>query len=193
MERKDYLVLVNKQNKLPDNWEEIAEFVEVKNSFGKILKIEKETLEKFNELRKDLLSEWVDIQLDSVYRSLSTQNQLFEEFKEKYWEEYASKYAAPAGYSEHHTWLAVDICIKKENWEIISENHEMIVELEIFAKIHKKLADHGFILRYLDGKDDITWYSYEPRHLRYIWDVGIAKEIMEKWLTLEEYLNNIKK
>ena len=69
----------------------------------------------------------------------------------------------------------------------------MIVELEIFAKIHKKLADHGFILRYLDGKDDITWYSYEPRHLRYIWDVGIAKEIMEKWLTLEEYLNNIKK
>ena len=92
MERKDYLVLVNKQNKLPDNWEEIAEFVEVKNSFGKILKIEKETLEKFNELRKDLLSEWVDIQLDSVYRSLSTQNQLFEEFKEKYWEEYASKY-----------------------------------------------------------------------------------------------------
>jgi hypothetical protein len=57
MERKDYLVLVNKQNKLPDNWEEIAEFVEVKNSFGKILKIEKETLEKFNELRKDLLSE----------------------------------------------------------------------------------------------------------------------------------------
>jgi hypothetical protein len=57
MERKDYLVLVNKQNKLPDNWGEIAEFVEVKNSFGKILKIEKETLEKFNELRSDLLSE----------------------------------------------------------------------------------------------------------------------------------------
>ncbi len=193
MERKDYLVLVNKQNKLPDNWGEIAEFVEVKNSFGKILKIEKETLEKFNELRSDLLSEWVDIELDSVYRSFSIQNQFFEEFKEKYGIEYASKYAAPAGYSEHHTWLAIDICIKKENWEIISENHEMIVELEIFAKIHKKLADYWFILRYLDGKDDITWYSYEPRHLRYIWDVGIANEIMKKWLTLEEYLNNIKK
>ncbi|MBR4634572.1 hypothetical protein IKO50_06620 [bacterium] len=57
MERNYYLVLVNKQNKIPDNWEEIAEFVEVKNSFGKILKIEKETLEKFNELRRNLLSE----------------------------------------------------------------------------------------------------------------------------------------
>ncbi len=193
MERKDYLVLVNKTNKLPDNWDRIADFLEVKNSFGKILKIEKETSEKFNELRKNLLSEWVDIELDSAYRSFSIQNEFFEEFKEKYWEEYASNYAAPAGYSEHHTWLAVDICIKKENWEIISENHEMIVELGVFDKIHKKLADYWFILRYPDWKDDITWYSYEPWHLRYIWDINIAKEIMENWLTLEEYLNNIKK
>jgi uncharacterized protein Yka (UPF0111/DUF47 family) len=54
MERSDYLILVNKQNKIPDNWEEIAEFVEVKNSFGKYLKIEKETLEKFNELREKI-------------------------------------------------------------------------------------------------------------------------------------------
>ena len=188
MERKDYLVLVNKQNKLPDNWEEIAEFVEVKNSFGKYLKIEKETLEKFNELRSDLLSEWVDIELDSAYRSFSIQNEFFEKFKEEYGIDYATKYAAPAGYSEHHTWLALDICLKKENWEIISENHEMIVELWVFDKVHKKLADYGFILRYLDWKENITWYSYEPRHLRYVWDVNVAEEIMENWLTLEEYL-----
>jgi hypothetical protein len=57
MERSDYLVLVNKQNKLPDNWEEIVEMVETKNGFGKILKVEKETLEKYSELRSDLLSE----------------------------------------------------------------------------------------------------------------------------------------
>lgn len=187
MERTNYLVLVNKKNKLPENWEEIVELVEVKNSFGKILKIEKETLEKFNELRSDLLTQWVDIELDSAYRSFSKQNQIFEEFKEKYGIEYASRYVAPAGYSEHHTWLALDICIKKENGEIISENHEMIVELYVFDKVHKKLADYWFILRYLDWKDDITWYTYEPRHLRYIGDKNIAKEIYEKWLTLEEY------
>ena len=189
MERKDYLVLVNKENKLPDNWEEIAELVEVKNSFGKFLKIEKETLEKFNELKTDLLKEWVDIELDSAYRSFSIQNEFFDKFKEEYGKEYASKYAAPAGYSEHHTWLAIDICLKKENGEIISENHEMIVELWVFDRVHKKIVDYGFIVRYPDGKDSITWYSYEPRHLRYIWDVDIAKEIMENWLTLEEYLN----
>ena len=190
MERKDYLVLVNKHSKLPDNWEEKVELVEVKNSFGKYLKIEKETLEKFNELRANLLLEWVNIELDSAYRSFSIQNELYEKFKEEYWTEYASKYAAPAGYSEHHTWLAIDICIKKEDWEIISENHEMIVELWVFDKVHKNMVEYGFILRYPDWKDDITWYSYEPRHLRYIGDMNIAKEIMEKRLTLEEYLNN---
>ena len=193
MERKDYLVLVNKENKIPDNWEEIAELVEVKNSFGKIFKIEKETLEKFNELRANLLNEGIDIELDSAYRSIPIQNQLFEEFKEKYGEEYSSNYAAPAGYSEHHTWLAIDICIKKEDGEVISENHEMIVELWVFDKIHKKMVDYGFILRYPDWKDSITWYSYEPRHLRYIWNVDIAKEIMDNGLTLEEYLNKIEK
>ena len=56
----------------------------------------------------------------------------------------------------------------------------MIKETEIFAKIHAKLAKYGFILRYLEGKDDITGYSYEPWHLRYIGDVNIAKEIYEK-------------
>ena len=193
MERKDYLVLVNKENKIPDNWEEIAELVETKNSFGRIFKIEKETLEKFNELRAELLNEGIDIELDSAYRSIPIQNQLFEEFKEKYGEEYASNYAAPAGYSEHHTWLAIDICIKKEDGEVISENHEMIVELWVFDKIHKKMVDYGFILRYPDWKDSITWYSYEPRHLRYIWNVDIAKEIMDNGLTLEEYLNKIEK
>jgi LAS superfamily LD-carboxypeptidase LdcB len=32
----------------------------------------------------------------------------------------------------------------------------MIIELNIFDKVHKKLADYGFILRYPDGKDNIT-------------------------------------
>ena len=69
----------------------------------------------------------------------------------------------------------------------------MIVECEIFEKIHEKLADYWFILRYLEGKEKITGYEYEPWHIRYIWDVDVAREIMENWLTLEEYLDNTKK
>lgn len=55
------------------------------------------------------------------------------------------------------------------------------------------MADYWFILRYPKWKENITWYSYEPRHLRYIDNVDIAKKIYKNWETLEEYLNNIKK
>ena len=186
----DYLVLVNKQHKLPEDWEANVELVETKNAFDETIKVEKEALKKYNELRDALLEEGVDIELDSAYRSVSRQEELWKEFEEEYWIDYTQKYVAVPWYSEHHTALAIDICIKKD-WELIYDNDEMTEEREIFAKVHEKLADYWFILRYLEGKDDITWYGYEPWHLRYIRDVDVAKEIMEKWLTLEEYLGEV--
>ena len=50
----------------------------------------------------------------------------------------------------------------------IYENDDMLKETEIFAKVHEKLSDYGFILRYPEGKDDITGYGYEPWHFRYV-------------------------
>jgi LAS superfamily LD-carboxypeptidase LdcB len=45
----------------------------------------------------------------------------------------------------------------------------------------------GFILRYPEGKEGTTGYSYEPWHYRFV-GVKTAAEIYEKGLTLEEYL-----
>ena len=73
---------------------------------------------------------------------------------------------------------------------VIDDNDDMIAEKEIFAKVHERLADFGFILRYPEGKEDITGYAYEPWHLRYVGSAEIAKEITERGLTLEEYLDN---
>jgi len=183
----DYLVLVNKQHKLPSDWEANVQLVEVQNAYDETIKVEKEALEKYYELRDALLEEWVDIELDSAYRSVSRQEELRAEFEEKYGIDYTKTYVAVPWYSEHHTALAIDICIIKD-WVLIYENDDMMAEPEIFAKVHAKLADYGFILRYLEWKEDITWYGYEPRHLRYVWSVDVAREIMDNWLTLEEYL-----
>ena len=68
----------------------------------------------------------------------------------------------------------------------------MIADRKTFTKIHKKLAKYGFILRYLEDRDDITGYAYEPWHLRYVGSEKIAKEIMDKDITFEEYLGSIK-
>ena len=185
----DYLVLVNKKNKLPDDWEEKVELVDAKNAWDEDIQVEKEAYENYKKLAKDLKDEGVTIELDSVYRSVKAQQELWDEWSadpEK-GPEYVKKFVAVPGYSEHHTGLAIDICLRK-NGELVYDKDEMIADRETFAKIHKKLADYGFILRYLEGKDDITGYAYEPWHLRYVGSKKIAKEITDKGLTLEEYL-----
>ena len=189
-EEKDkinYLVLVNKQNKLPDNWEEIVELADAKDFEGGTIQVEKEALEQFNKLKAALHEEGVDIVLDSCYRSVKRQQEIWDEFTEKYGEEYTKTYVAVPGYSEHHTGLAIDVAIEKDG-KVIYDNDEMIAEKEIFAKVHAKLADYGFILRYKEGKEETTGYGYEPWHFRYVGSTEVAKEIYEKDLTLEEYL-----
>lgn len=186
-----YMTLVNKTNKLPDNWTDMIELSDAKNAKGKDIKVEKVTLEHFEELRKALLEEGVDIELDSTYRTVEEQQDLWERFEKEYGIDYVKKYVAVSGYSEHHTGLVVDICLVKDG-KIIDENDDMIAEKEIFSKIHSKLADYGFILRYLEGKEHITGYNYEPWHLRYINDEKAAKEIMNSGTTLEEYLGTAK-
>lgn len=192
-EEFDYLVLVNKQNKLPEDWEEKLQ-LESEPDFASYRdrgehQVEKEALLRFHQLRDALLKEGVDIELDSCYRSVATQEELWDEFEKEYGEDYVRQYVAVPGYSEHHTGLAIDICVVKDG-VVIDDNDDMIAEKEIFAKVHERLADFGFILRYPEGKEDITGYAYEPWHLRYVGSAEIAKEITERGLTLEEYLDN---
>ena len=196
----DYLVLVNKENKLPDDWESVVELEDAQNTIPEgvelnadndyletdVFKVEKKTLEAFRALQADLEKEGIYILLDSTYRSVARQEEIWAEFEEEYGLDYVKQYVAVPGYSEHHTGLVIDICVIKDG-VIINNNDDMIAERELFAKIHAKLADYGFILRYQEGKEDITGYAYEPWHFRYV-GVEAAKAIAEQGLTLEEYL-----
>ena len=189
-ESYDYLVLVNKYSQLPDDWEKNVELVDAKNAWDEDIKIEKNAYKQYKKLKKELKEDGVEIELDSVYRSVKEQQDLWDEWSADPEKgiDYVRKFVAVPGYSEHHTGLAVDICIKKDG-KLIYDNDEMIAEREIFAKIHNKLAKYGFILRYLEEREDSTGYTYEPWHLRYINSPEIAKEIMDKELTFEEYLD----
>ena len=135
------------------------------------------------------MEEGIDIELDSTYRSVKAQEELWEEFEQIYGRDYCEKYVAVPGFSEHHTGLAIDVCLIKDG-KVIDDNDEMIAEKEIFAKVHSYLADYGFILRYMEGKESITGYSYEPWHIRYV-GKQVAKEIKRRNITLEEYLGEI--
>ena len=183
----DYFVLVNKTHSLPDDWEEKVSLKESQNRYGETYLVEEKALESFYALQAEMLEEGIIIELDSTYRSVEEQQRLWDDWTVEFGEDYVKRYVAVPGYSEHHTGLAIDICIEKDGVRI-NDNDEMIAEKEIFAKIHEHLAEHGFILRYLEGKEYITGYGYEPWHFRYIDDVDAATQIMSEGITLEGYL-----
>ena len=47
--------------------------------------------------------------------------------------------------------------------------------------------EYGFIIRYPQGKEDITGYQYEPWHIRYVGS-KIAKKIYERHVVISELL-----
>ena len=80
------------------------------------------------------------------------------------------------GTSEHQLGIAVDINADKSK----SSNDEVYTWLA--ANAH----NYGFILRYPQGKQEITGTSYGPWHYRYV-GVDAAREIYERGICLEEY------
>ena len=186
MDKKtDYLVLVNKENKLPNDWNKTVELVKVIDVRGDEILAEENTLEAYKKLKEEIIKTGIIIEIDSIYRSIDEQQELWDEYMEKCGEEYVRKYIAVPGYSEHHTGLAVDICVV-ENGVVMSDDDMIEDKNNIFSDIHQKISKYGFILRYPKGKEEITGYAYEPWHFRYVGE-SIAEEIYQKKLTFEEY------
>lgn len=186
----DYMVLVNKLNALPDGWEDSIETITFTNTAGWDVEVEKKTYEAYLELKEELEKDGIYVDLDSGRRSVAEQQRIMDEFTEEYGADYAKKIVARPGYSEHHTGLALDLYLIIDG-KNVTENEEMVKYPEIWAAIHEKLASHGFILRFLEDKEHITGYAYEPWHIRYIDDPDKAAEIMSKGITLEGYLGAV--
>lgn len=95
-------------------------------------------------------------------------------------------FVAPANASEHSTGLALDLL--GYDWDQYGGDlHQAYREYPSAIWMAENAADYGFIIRYLDGKQEITQYEYEPWHLRYV-GVEHAQIMMKYHLVLEEYL-----
>ena len=181
----NYSILVNSDNKIKNNYLEKVTLTKTKDIDNNEIEIEKETFNAYLELKEYLLEKNIEIGLASSYRSVEEQEKIYNSFITKYGEEYAKKYVAIPGYSEHHTGLAIDVVIKIDG-KFIDDNDFLLKNKKRFEVIHKCLNNYGFILRYPEGKEKITGYSYEPWHFRYVGKF-IADIIHKNNLTLEEY------
>lgn len=182
----DYLVLVNGKNPLPDDWMSKVLMKTTTNSVGDDVYTETKAYDAYLKLKDELEKEGIHTELDSAYRSVYAQQVIVDEFTEKYGADYVKTHVAVPGYSEHHTGLALDLYLIVDG-KTVYENEDLVQYPEIWAKIHAKMPEYGFILRFPEGKEAITGVDYEPWHLRYVGSPETAKKITESGLTFEEY------
>ena len=110
------------------------------------------------------------------YRSTEFQQELYDDDLAQTGEAESTRVAKP-GFSEHESGYAFDFTL--------ADTYDYDGTGE-YAWITEHCADYGFILRYPEGKEDITKIQYEPWHFRYVGKVH-AKYMTDCGITLEEY------
>lgn len=179
------LILVNRTNPLPDNYE--VKLIKLSNGHAVDERCYPDLQNMLNACRAAGLTPVIC----SSYRTQEKQEQLFNNqvnkwiaqgYSEKDAEEEAGRLVAVPGASEHQLGLAVDI-VDVSNQNLDESQEKTAVQKWLMENSWK----YGFILRYPNNKSDITGIVYEPWHYRYVGKEA-AKEIYESGICLEEYL-----
>lgn len=175
----DLLVLCNKYNKLSSNYIP-TDLVSVNDNYRtKNVTIKKVAYDALLKMLDAAKLDNVIILAGSGYRSYSYQNELYKNYVNKDGVEKADTYSARPGFSEHQTGLAIDLANKDKSF-LKDESDE-------YKWLFENAFRYGYIIRYPEGKQDITGYKFEPWHVRYV-GIEVSTYIHNNNLTLDEYI-----
>lgn len=178
-------VLANKANYFPEDFEPIELIDPQSKHAGNQTrrKLRKVAADAIDELIAAAKNEGLDIQTVSGYRTIAYQKILYKSNVERQGLELANRYSSKPGHSEHHTGLCMDVSSASVGFDLVEKYSQ--------TKEGKWLAEnshfYGFVIRYPEGKDNITGYSYEPWHIRYL-GVPLATYLYQTGLCYEEFL-----
>lgn len=205
------LVLANKQTPVGKDFDP-GSVVTLDKSFclyGKEIQMEETAAEALYAMLTEMRAEGItDTYATSGYRSYARQEYLFNYYLQKEsdahpdWsseqvKEYVLSYSAYPGTSEHQTGLCVDLMTTSmgELFNYASEYGDGtkpgFAETSAYPWLRENAYKFGFILRYPEDKVDVTGYSYESWHYRFVGQAA-ARAIHDGNLTLEEYLAGAK-
>ncbi|MDR2519805.1 MAG: M15 family metallopeptidase [Eubacteriaceae bacterium] len=148
---------------------------------GKSLCIE--AMQCLKEMVASAAEEGVSILFASGFRSYDRQAALYKDALEKRGP--SQTISAMPGFSEHQSGYAADLSTPSEKGRL----EESFSRTDAFAWLAKHAHEYGFVLRYGDGSELITQYSYEPWHYRFIGKDLATQYFQEGWKTLEEFLS----
>ncbi len=177
----DFLVLINKDNKVKDD---VKSFDIIKTSCSTYNKeeilvnkvIEDDLINMFNAAK----SKGLNLYVSSGYRSIEEQTEIYDNGK--------NPLAAIPGCSEHQVGLAIDIIHSEISKDDLEKNPYIFEDTKEFEWLIKNCYKYGFILRYPKGKENKTLIPYEPWHYRYV-GINNAIKIQKSKKVLEEYVN----
>lgn len=170
-------VLVNKANFLPEGWEP-SDLVSVGG--GQQLRAEAATA--LSSLKAAAEADGYTFNVISGYRTKATQISLYSNYMAQDPEGAPYLSAYPRS-SEHELGLAMDI---SPDWSL----HYDLLETGLGKWMTAHAHEYGWILRYPEGKTEVTGYVFEAWHYRYV-GKSLAAEIKRSGLTLEEYYRSI--
>ena len=175
----DITVLTNKYLEIPEDYEP-KDLVDMdskyaNNTYGQ-KKLRKEAYDAFVKMVDAASNDGVTFYAESAYRSFSYQNKIYKNYIYENGSEKAEKYAARPGFSDHELGLAIDLA---NIWTITTKGEE-------YKWLSKNAHKYGYIFRYKEEWEDITGYSAESWHIRYV-GKKIATDVVNKNMSYEEY------
>lgn len=182
-------VVVNKQNPLtpqaylPDDL--VLPKVSLRIPEVEQMKMRKEAAEAVEAMFAAAKTSNLHLQITTAFRGYNYQSILYNGYVSEQGKATADTQSARPGFSEHQTGWAVDI--RPESGECYLE--ACFGTMEEGKWLAENAHTYGFILRYPENKTDITGYTYEPWHFRYVGKDLATEMYNKKILTLEEFFN----
>lgn len=203
-----YLKLVNKTNTVGEDYAPEG-LVKLENTYtrgGKTVELEEKTaeaaIEMIDAMKKDGIN---NVTVTSGYRTYKYQKTLFDNYcasekkahptwSDEEVKDFVLTYSAFPGTSEHQTGMCMDLITTEMVglWNYGDETPDNpydkgFAETDAFEWLCEHAHEYGFILRFPEDKTNVTGYSYESWHYRYVGEEH-AKKIHEAGICLEEYL-----
>ncbi len=186
-----FLILVNREKTVDADFVP-SDLVDIKDSRSDRTERMVETAEKalealYIEMRA---AGYTDVSVTSGYRSYDKQAYLYNLYTEQEMagglsREEAQKvvdtYSARPGTSEHQTGLCCDM-------HNLPSASQRFAKEKVYAWLCDNAYKFGFILRFPEGKEEITGYSFEPWHYRFVGRYH-ASEMHRLDMCLEEYID----
>ncbi|MDE5604846.1 MAG: M15 family metallopeptidase [Eubacterium sp.] len=178
-------VLFNRYNKISYPADELVLLNKAYVSKKRQIYIAKKVRKSYYKMCREAKAENVCIYASQGYRRFSDQLALIDQFTQSEGTEAAMKRCAPAGFSEHHTGLALDL-----GGGLIVDGAYVSNSQVVYDWIAENCYKYGFMIKNPPNKEHITGTMYEPWHIRYIADESLAKVLHEESITLDEYFDN---